>query len=265
METYEAHDEFASVTELPGEDVSQEQVERLCAKYYWAASYCKGKDVLELGCGTGPGLGYLAKTAKSVSAGDISDEILRRAKAHYGDRIELKKVDAQDMPYPAKSKDVILLFEAIYYLPDVEKFLSECRRVLRDEGTLLVVTCNKDLYGFNPSPYSHKYYGVKELKELLDEHGFATKFFGNVAMGEVSLRQRVLQPVKKFAVQFNLIPKTMTGKKLLKRLVFGKMIKMPAEITAGMAEFDKPIAIPTKTPDTTHKVIFCAAKMRRET
>ena len=49
------------------------------------------------------------------------------------------------MPYKDNSIDVIILFEAIYYLPSVEKFVSECWRILRDRGKVLIATANKDL------------------------------------------------------------------------------------------------------------------------
>lgn len=51
---------FLDVTELAGEEVSQEQVERLCHCYYWATTYCAGRDVLDVARGSGPGLRYLA-------------------------------------------------------------------------------------------------------------------------------------------------------------------------------------------------------------
>jgi len=158
--------DYLSVTEISGSYVSREQIERICNRYYWAGKYCNNKDVLEVACGTGQGLGYLLKIAKSLNAGDYSEKILEIAREHYGNRITLKQFDAQNMPYKDNSIDVIILFEAIYYLPSVEKFISECRRVLRDRGKVLIATVNKDLYDFNPSLYSCKYYGVVELKEL---------------------------------------------------------------------------------------------------
>ena len=33
----------------------------------------------------------------------------------------IKQFDAQDMPFEDKSKDVIILFEAIHYIPDADK------------------------------------------------------------------------------------------------------------------------------------------------
>ena len=67
--------DYLAVTELSGDEVSQEQVDRICNRYYWAGKYCAGKDVLEVACGTGQGLGYLSKLAKSLNAGDFSEEI----------------------------------------------------------------------------------------------------------------------------------------------------------------------------------------------
>jgi SAM-dependent methyltransferase len=256
--------DFLSVTELAGDEVSQEQVDRLCNRYYWAGTYCEGKDVLEAACGTGQGLGYLAKRAKSLSAGDYTADILKIAREHYGDRIDLKQFDAQAMPYADNSMDVIILFEAIYYVPSAEKFVSECRRVLRKGGKVLIATANKDLYDFNASPYSHNYYGVVELNELFSKQGFSVECFGNTPVTEVSLRQKILRPLKKFAIEFGLVPKTMGGKKLLKKLIFGGLINMPAEIEEGMVPYVEPTQLPLSEPDKRHKVIYCAATLQEK-
>ncbi len=150
--------DYKDVTELSGEEISQEQLQRICNRYYWAGSYCQDKDALEVACGTGPGLGYLSRISQRLVAGDISEEILSIARLHYEERVDIQQFDASSMPFPNQSFDVVLIFEAIYYLPNVEQFMKECRRILRPAGILLIVTANKDLYDFNPSPYSHGYY-----------------------------------------------------------------------------------------------------------
>lgn len=259
----ETSKDYLAVTELSGDEVTQEQVARHCNRYYWAGKYCIGKDILEVACGTGQGLDYLSKLARSVKAGDYSFDILRIAQAHYGNRIPLAQLDAQCMPYANNSMDVILLFEAIYYLPSAEKFINECRRVLKSNGKILIVTANKDLYDFNPSPYSHRYYGVVELNELLLRHEFSVECFGDTPISELSCRQRFLRPIKKLAVKLGLIPKTMAGKKVLKRLVFGRLVKMPAEIEQGMSVYKEPTLLPLDQPDLKHKVIYCLATLRK--
>jgi SAM-dependent methyltransferase len=252
--------DFVSLTELAGDDVTVEQVDRICRRYYWAGEYCRDKDVLEVACGTGQGVGYLGKLARSLQAGDCSEPILTIARRHYGTRFPFRKFDAQAMPFPAGSFDVVILFEALYYLPDVAGFFDECRRVLRPDGVLLIATANKDLADFNPSPCSHRYLGVRELAAELGQHGFRCTFFGDTPVGTMSLRQRALRPVKAAAVKLGLIPKTMSAKKLLKRLVFGRLVPMPAEIDGSSGNRTAPTLLPADRADTSHKVIFCAAQ-----
>ena len=48
--------DYSTVTELAGDEITAEQLERLCHRYYWAGTFCAGKDVIEAACGTGPGL-----------------------------------------------------------------------------------------------------------------------------------------------------------------------------------------------------------------
>ena len=265
--------DYVSVTEIAGDEVTQEQIDRLCNRYYWAGQYCYGKDIVEAACGTGQGLGYLTGIARSLDAGDYSDEILSIARRHYLDRIALRQFDAQDMPFGDKSKDVIILFEAIYYLPDVERFVRECLRVLRPGGKVLIATANKDLYDFNPSPHSYKYYGVVELNGLFSKYGFETEFFGDTPVDNVSIRQKILRPIKKVAVALDIMPKSMAGKKFLKKIVFGELVKMPAEIgppianknteamLSNRAVYVEPDKISANVKNSRYKVIYCVATL----
>ena len=253
--------DYSSLTEVSGDDVTQEQVERLSRRYYWAGEYCRGKEALEVACGTGQGVGYLASLARRFAAGDLSFPLLAIARAHYAGRSNLAQFDAQQLPFANKVLDVVLILEALYYVPDLEMFFAECGRVLRPGGVLLIGTANKDLFDFNPSPHSHRYLGVIELEQELTRHGFTTEFFGDTPLEAVSSRQRMLRPVKACASKLGLIPKSMNGKKLLKRLVFGGLVKMPPEITRDTASHVAPIPLSGGIPDSRHKVILCAARL----
>jgi SAM-dependent methyltransferase len=241
--------------------VSAEQIERMHHRYTWAANLSVGRDVAEVACGSGPGLGLLAGSAKSLEAGDLSPGILTRARRHYGSRVALETFGAEALPYGDVSKDVLILFEAIYYLNDASRFIAECRRVLRPGGKVLIATANKDLADFNPSPYSHRYYGVVELAELFARHGFACEFFGYLSTETVSLKQRLLRPVKRLVVQLGLMPRTMAGKRLLKRIVFGPQVPMPAELKPDAGVYNPPTALAHDQPDLHHKVIYCVATL----
>lgn len=253
--------DYVDVTEVAGEPVSDEQVQRLCNRYFWAEPYCRDKRVLEVACGTGAGLGFLAKTAKEVVAGDYSQELVNIATRHYGERIPVRQFDAQSIPFPDASFDVVLMFEALYYIPSITRFLEEARRILSPEGSLLIVSANKDLYDFNPSPHSFTYLGVAEMNQVLRDNGFTPVFFGGTPVSRTSVTQRALRPVKKIVVSLGLMPRTMAGKRILKRLVFGPMQKMPAEIDGNLHKYHPPVEIAADVPDKLHKVILCAATL----
>lgn len=254
---------FLQVTELTGAEISREQWERMCHRYYWAGSYCDDRDVLEAGCGAGQGLSYLLGRAQSLKGGDYSLEVVSSLPPSLRGRVGVQVFDCQQMPFPDDSFDVVILFEAIYYLASAERFVQEARRVLRRNGTLLIASANKDLYDFNPSPHSCTYYGVVEMRNLLQSNGFDPTFFGYFPADSVSLRQRFLRPMKAIAVKLNLVPKTMEGKRLLKRLVFGQMMPLPEQMSDEVAAKDyvAPSLVSSNLPDRTHKVIYCAARL----
>lgn len=261
--THSSMTNFVDVTELADDEVAAEQVSRVQTRYAWAMERCRGKDVLEVACGTGPGLGLLQSVARSLVAGDISDDILARARAHYGSRVDIRRMDAMALPFEAGSLDVVIIFEALYYVPDAARFVAECARVLRPGGMVLVSNANKDLFDFNPSPHSHTYHGVVELGQLFGAAGFDTGFWGDVAVTEVSWRQKLFRPIKRLVVSLGLMPGSMAGKKLLKRLVFGQMLPFPREIAATPElSAARLVSLPNGQPDRAFKVVLCAATMR---
>jgi SAM-dependent methyltransferase len=255
--------DFVDLTEVAGDEVSVEQVERLARRYYWAANYCCGKDVLEVACGCGPGAGYLQARAHNYIASDDSAALLAIARRHYGERIDFRQFDALSIPLPDNSLDVLLIMEALYYLPDLNRFFGEATRTLRPGGKLLIATANKDLYDFNPSPHSHEYLGVTEFAARLPRYGFAVETFGDTPIGEVSARQRLLRPVKAIAASANMIPSWKNGKKFVKRMVFGRLVVMPSEVLDRTAPKKSPTALSLDYPDREHKVLFCAATLMR--
>ena len=69
-------DSFETVTELPGAPVNGEQLQMLHTRYGWAGDFVEGKEVLEIACGSGIGLSYLAKKAKKVTGGDCDPKLV---------------------------------------------------------------------------------------------------------------------------------------------------------------------------------------------
>ena len=250
--------DFTSVTEATGYNVTKEQIQRMYQRYRFALGFCQSKDVLEVACGSGQGLGYLANKAKRVVGGDIDENNLQFARDYYRDRngIELRVLDAQSLSFEDKSFDVIILYEAIYYLKSPENFIKEASRVLRDGGIVIICTANKDWDDFNPSPYSCKYFSVPELNIILSNIFTRVNFYGGFKVEPHGLSDNIISFIKQSAVRLNLMPKTMKGKEIFKRLFFGKLYPLPQEITENLEEYIEPDPIPQDQPNSLYKVIY---------
>ena len=250
-------DDYTSVSELPGSQATREQQARLYHRYHTAGRYAVGKRVLEVACGTGLGLGYLARTAKSVIGGDYTENLLRIAQSHYRGRVPLVRLDARHLPFCDRAFDVVVLFEAIYYLSRAEQFIAESRRVLSDGGTLLIGTVNKDWSEFTPSLLSTRYFSVPELRDLLLQQSFGNlKFFGAFPTTASSPKQRIVSLIRQVAVTLYLVPKTLRGRELLKRLFYGSLTPLKPEVEDGMAELDPLVPITNDVLNTQYKIIY---------
>jgi len=267
--------DYTSVTERPGLKVTREQLAMLYTRYYMASKFCEGKDVLEVGCGPGIGLGYLAKKARKVVAGDIDEKLLKLAQEHYKQslflacarnknrgNIELRVFDAHQLPFEDDSFDVVILFEAIYYLTRPEKFLEESRRVLRGDGVLLICTANKDCPEFVPSPFSIRYFSAPELFDLLCKRGFDTELFGAFPLQLKSFKQKLVSITRRAVTALNLMPGSLRIRALLKRIFYGNLLVLPEELEEGMAEAYPLVPIPSNSPDVQHKVLYAIARRR---
>jgi ubiquinone/menaquinone biosynthesis C-methylase UbiE len=256
------HTDFTDVTESPGNCVRQEAIDMLCTRYEFAADLSEGRDVLEVACGPGPGLGYLATRARRVVGGDYTASLVRLARQHYGSRLPVIQLDGQNLPFGNGSFDVVLMCEALYYLPNQALFVTEARRILRPGGHLLIVSVNPKWHDFNPSPFSTKYLDAEETCELLESAGFDTVMNGAFRAVEPSARDRAVSVVKWAAVQLGFIPKTMKGKEFLKRLFFGKLTPFPAELYPGVGAFHQPEPLRIGATSEAFKVLFAVGTRR---
>jgi ubiquinone/menaquinone biosynthesis C-methylase UbiE len=101
----------------------------------------QGKEVLDVGCGTGIiSLLALKKGALKVICGDISEYMLKLAREKaanqgYGsDLIEFRNIDAESLPFGDASFDVVITGMTLGLLPDQAKAVKEMARVLRPGG-----------------------------------------------------------------------------------------------------------------------------------
>jgi len=259
--------DYSSITETPGLKASGEQLKRIYQRYTFARNYAGEKDILEVACGSGIGLGYLVPMANSVTGVDINEKNVKLAEEYYGGKEEKNKgkvcvglMDAHKLGFLDRSFDLIMLFEAIYYLHEPEKFVVEAARVLRQNGTLLICTVNKEWEDFHPSPYTHKYFSVPELHGLLRHKFTDVTFFGGFPVEMENRKDKILSAIKRKAIECNLIPGSLKARSYLKRIFFGKLVPLPNEVYDDMTSYEYPVEIDPREACKKYKIIYVVAK-----
>jgi len=251
--------DYSKVTEVAGEKVSREQIQRMLSRYRFAARHSRDKAVLEVGCGSGQGLGILSQAAERLVAADYTEHLVRQARRHYKDRIPVLRLDAHVLPFKPLSFDTIILYEAIYYLLNPNRFIVECLRILKPGGTILICNANKNLPDFNPSPYSHHYFSAADFHDLFQSLGMKVECYGDCQVDYKHPVQRVLSLIKRTIVRLDLMPRTMQGKLLFKRLVFGRLVELPAELVDNGEKIPEPVRLNSEKITHDYKVIFAVA------
>lgn len=96
--------------------------------------YARGKDALEVGCGTGLILDRVRKFARHAHGIDLSGGMLARA-AERG--LPVAQASATALPMANASVDVAYAFKVLAHIPDISGALAEMARVVRPGGWVL--------------------------------------------------------------------------------------------------------------------------------
>ena len=96
--------------------------------------------VLELASGSGQLTHPLSPRAGSWLATDFSPRMLEQLRRRCGASVETAIADATALQYRDSSFDAVLIGIALHIMPQPEKALAECFRVLRSGGILLAPT-----------------------------------------------------------------------------------------------------------------------------
>lgn len=117
------------------------------ARYLFAAvRQTRGRDVLDIACGSGYGSALLARYgARSVTGVDLSEQALSEARRnHAHDGVAFVHGDACDPPVSGPFGAVVS-FETVEHLPDPERALDAFARLLAPDGVLVVSTPNRGI------------------------------------------------------------------------------------------------------------------------
>jgi SAM-dependent methyltransferase len=99
----------------------------------------RGKDVLEIGCGTGVHTKLLAQSGAHVAAVDLTPtavELTTRRLELAGLSADVREADAESLPFDDASFDFVWSWGVIHHSSDTNRVIAEIARVLRPSGRL---------------------------------------------------------------------------------------------------------------------------------
>src|SRR3989344_2450713 len=141
--------------------------------------------ILEIGCGAGSMTSYLTSLGYNVIGIDMSNDLLDYAKKNHK-TCNFMKMSGDKLKFKDNSFDVVLSFDVLEHILNLEKHVKEVKRVLKEGGYYLLQTPNK----WTSLPYSiikdksfskWKTYHPSlqsnvSLKKLFKNNGFSVEF-----------------------------------------------------------------------------------------
>jgi len=103
------------------------------------AKVCEGKDILDVACGTGVLIpDYMARNVNSVTAIDISPEMVKIAKSKFGqEHVQFICGDVESEEFERRF-DCIVVYNAFPHFPDPKNLIKVLASYLKDDGVLTV-------------------------------------------------------------------------------------------------------------------------------
>jgi SAM-dependent methyltransferase len=150
-----------------------------------------GASVLDIGCGAGTSLLYLARQGLEAHGVDLSPEAIAAARARAqeeGVSVDARVGDALALPYPAHSFDGANDRGCFHTLPFARRraYAAEVARVLRPEGRMLLMWISREETGAEGPPHRPSLGEVADALEpwfIFDQVRFGTPGSGRPGGG----------------------------------------------------------------------------------
>jgi 2-polyprenyl-3-methyl-5-hydroxy-6-metoxy-1,4-benzoquinol methylase len=109
-------------------------------------SSLNGKDVLDVGCGSGIATQMLAEAGANVTAVDLTPwavETTRRRLAAFGLEADVQQADAEQLPFADAAFDLVFAWGVIHHSSDMDRALAELVRVCRPGGEIVLMVYHR--------------------------------------------------------------------------------------------------------------------------
>lgn len=182
---------------MPNKLSTRAVIELRLAMYAFASRYVKNRKTLDVACGSGYGANYLVSNASLVVGGDLSQDAVAYAKEHYKrDNLHFCILNAQSLPFADESFDAIVSNGTLEVVEKYEDFVTECRRVIKEDGLFICSTPNR-LASLSLPPklspyrkYQVKAFSAGELRVLMQGQFKSVVIYG---IQHLSMRSRLIR------------------------------------------------------------------------
>jgi len=152
-----------------------------------AANVQSGERVLDLACGTGEFERRLLEQRPGVQVVgvDLAPAMVERARAKLVGQsgVRFEQADVHDLPFAEDSFDVAVCANTFHYFTHPDQVLREVRRVLRQNGRLVILDWCRDFWTCRVmdmvlrivDPAYEQCYTLDEMRTLLGAGGFSTQ------------------------------------------------------------------------------------------
>lgn len=117
----------------------------------------QGKNLLDVGCGSGYLTSELAKTAEKVVGTDFAPDFIQLCQEKYKDQQNLifhVQDVTKEFVFPSESFDLVLCKMVLQYVENIDTFAKESKRVLKIGGKVVVIVDH---------PFNSQFYYAQSL------------------------------------------------------------------------------------------------------
>ena len=153
------------------------------SRYQFARKFVEGKRVLDIACGTGFGEQILVDGgAASIVALDFSHEALQTTRNLNTSNTHVARADGTCLPFADGTFDVVTSFETVEHINNYQCFVGDLRRVLKDEGVMIMSTPNayytRPVNGKPSNPFHVYEFTPEEFGALLRNSFSSVELYG---------------------------------------------------------------------------------------
>ena len=127
-----------------------------------------GKAVLDVGCGSKPYKKLFGNASRYIGT-----DVNVTGHDHTDSEVDIY-FDGVKLPFDDNEFDVVVLFEVLEHVEDLDQLLSDIARVLKDDGSLILST--PFIWEEHEMPYDFRRFTKIGLRKTCEKYGFVPEF-----------------------------------------------------------------------------------------